>query len=92
MPVVRSNGPLRVQSKEKSEYSATYGIRQLSGISQKPYLASARETVNQGGTADNVYSSLTENSSVKDFLFGGRYGTAYKTMAGARQYYITKIQ
>ncbi len=27
-----SNGPLRVQSKAKAEYSATCGIRQLPGI------------------------------------------------------------
>ena len=45
------------------------GIRQLPGICQYPAKAHGLP-VNQGGTADNtVYSSLTEKTSVRDFLF-----------------------
>ena len=46
------------------------GIRQLPGICWYPAKCTVN-SVNRGGTADNVYSSLTENNSVKDFLFGG---------------------
>ncbi len=63
-----SNGPLRVQSNAKAKYSATRGHASVAGdmsVSRKVH----GFTVNQGGTTDNVYSSLTENISVKDFIF-----------------------
>ena len=64
-----SNGPLRVQSNAIfAKYSATCGHTSVAGgmsVSRKGH----GFTVNQGGTTDNVYSSLTENISVKDFYF-----------------------
>ncbi len=65
-----SNGPLRVQSNVFiTEYSATRRNALVSG--DMSVSLSARESVNQGGTADNVYSSLTEIVSVRDFVFFG---------------------
>lgn len=76
------NGPLRVQSKEETPSI----LQRMAYVSCReyrtfvPYFASARVTVNQGGTADNDYSSLTEYS-VEDFLFvGGCYEASNKTM------------
>ena len=54
-----SNGPLRAQSNEKSEYSATWGRRNMPGVCWYPAKYTGH-AVNQGGTADSVYSSLTE--------------------------------
>ena len=50
-----------------AEYSATFDSRQKSGICWYPIRRTVY-TVNQGGTAD-VYSSLTDEKSVNDFLF-----------------------
>ena len=47
------NGPRRAQSKASAEYSATWGIRQLPGICER-IPQSARETVKQGGTANDI--------------------------------------
>lgn len=55
-----SNGPPRVQSNAFcAKYSATWGIRQLPGIYRYPAKCTGIP-VNQGGTADRNYSSLTE--------------------------------
>ena len=56
-----SNGPLRVQSKGFIlSILQRVGIRQLPGICWYPAKREDVPSVNQGGTADNVYSSLTE--------------------------------
>ncbi len=65
-----SNGPLRAQSKVISpsilRREAYVSCRGYAGIPQ----AHSVTAVNQGGTADKYYSSLTElYSSVRDFLF-----------------------
>jgi len=52
----------------RTEYSATCGYTSVArdmSVSCKQH----GMTVNQGGTADNVYSSLTDNVSVGDFCF-----------------------
>ncbi len=66
-----------------AEYSATWRHTLVVGdmsVSCKAYTF----CVNQGGTADKkVYSSLAENTSVKDFCFYKEkmYGASDKTMA-----------
>ncbi len=66
-----ANGPLRAQSNVpfRTEYSATYRHTLVVGDVSASHRAHGLYTVNQGGTTDNVYSSLTDNASVKDFLF-----------------------
>ena len=61
------NGPLRAQSKAQAEYSATWGIRQLSEICR--YFAKCTgHSVKQGGTAGGIKelirSSLTDATNL----------------------------
>ena len=76
-----SNGPRRVQSKALAEYSATYGHTSVVGdmmVSRKVH----GTAVNQGGTANRLYSSLTDPLLSRRFYFhGGCYGTSDQAMA-----------
>ena len=55
-----SNGPLRAQSKTSVKYSATCGHTSVAGSMLVLRQAHGVIAVNQGGTADRIYSSLTE--------------------------------
>jgi len=55
-----SNGPLRAQSKAYAEYSATRRHASVAEGMLVPCQAHGAVAVNQGGTADKIYSSLTE--------------------------------
>ena len=69
-----SNGPPRVQSNGMGDIISSSGVfcNVRMCVNHQGYdsiLLSARNTVNQGGTADSDYSSLTESfHSVRDFF------------------------
>ena len=71
-----SNGPLRAQSKAHEQcrvFCDVEGRRYMPGICLYP-AKRARWLVNQGGTADNNYSSLTEEVFCQGrFLFHRKY-------------------
>ncbi len=83
-----SNGPLRVQSNAMAQsILQRVGIRQLPGICWYPAKCT-EESVNQGGTADRVYSPLTDFILSRVFCCADTAGNFIRN----RQYRCSKTQ